>query len=155
MLQDINSNPRLPSAPRDKGSLQPLNNEHTSEVLSFLSARPLHTFVKTSWIKDNGLVSSKNRGTFHGYRDSAGKLQGVALIGHITLFESQAESALAAFAGLAQTCGAVKVVLSEANKFRRFMKHYANERERPARLTRQLLLQKQTAANLDTQTPLR
>src|SRR5580765_2357589 len=155
MLQIINSNSRLPLAPRENDSLQQLNNEHTSEVLSFLSARPLHTFVKTSWINDNGLVSPMNRGTFYGYRDSTGQLRGVALIGHVTLFESQIEPALAAFAGLAQTCSSAKVVLSEANKFRRFMKHYGDEGERPHRLSRELLLQKQSATNLDSPADLR
>src|ERR1041385_5380120 len=155
MLQDVNSNLRLPLAPTETGFLQELNDQHTFEVLSFLSAHPLHTFVKSSWINDNGLVSPMNRGTFHGYRDSAGKLQGVALIGHITLFEAQAEAAFAAFARLTQTCSSAKVGLSEAKKFRRFMKHYTNEEERPSRLTRELLLQKQSASNLDSPTDLR
>jgi hypothetical protein len=37
--------------------IRQLGNEHKSEVLNFLSARPLHTFVMASWIADNGVVS--------------------------------------------------------------------------------------------------
>ena len=51
--------------------IQLLGNEHKSEALNFLSARPLHTFVMASWIADNGVVSPLNRGNFYGYRDAA------------------------------------------------------------------------------------
>ena len=64
--------------------------------MDFLSARPLHTFIMSSWIKDNGLVSSLNRGTFYGYRDESRELRGVALVGHVTLFETRVDAALKA-----------------------------------------------------------
>jgi ribosomal protein S18 acetylase RimI-like enzyme len=135
--------------------VQQLESEHTAEVLSFLSARPLHTFIKASWIQDNGLVSSLNRGTFYGYRDATGELQGVALIGHLTLLEAQADSALAAFAKLTQSCTSVQVVLSEEGKISRFMTHYMNGATPPRRFRRELLLEKQTAENLNTSSSLR
>ena len=69
-----------------------------TEVLDFLSARPLHTVYMAGFILDNGLVSPLNRGTFYGYRDHTGRLRGVALIGHATLIEARIDAALAAFA---------------------------------------------------------
>ena len=135
--------------------IQPLDNGHKAEVLSFLAARPLHTFIKTSWIYDNGLISSFNRGTFYGYRDVKGQLEGVALIGHITLFEAQADSAVAAFATLTQSCQSVHAVLSEENKITRFMTYYEKGGTAPRLVCRELLLEKRTAQNLITVTSLR
>ncbi|PYS73322.1 MAG: hypothetical protein DMF73_06170 [Acidobacteria bacterium] len=54
----------------DPGQVQPLLGENEAEVLDFLSAHPLLTFVMTGWIRDNGLVSQLNRGTFH-FRERA------------------------------------------------------------------------------------
>src|SRR5438132_422140 len=116
MLTVSRTNRGLPFTLTGGQQIQPLDNGHKTEVLRFLSARPLHTFIKMSWIKDNGLVSSFNRGTFYGYRDAKGRLEGVALIGHITLFEAQADSVLAAFARLTQNCPSAHAVLSEENK---------------------------------------
>ena len=78
--------------------VQLLLGENEAEVLDFLSAHPLLTFVMTGWIRDNGLVSQLNRGTFYGSRNHRGELDGVALVGHVNLFETTSESALSAFA---------------------------------------------------------
>jgi ribosomal protein S18 acetylase RimI-like enzyme len=135
--------------------IQPLDNVHQAEVLRFLAARPLHTFIKTSWIRDNGLVSSFNRGTFYGYRDKNGRLEGVALIGHITLFEARADSALAAFAKLTQGCANTHAVLSEKSKINRFITYYERG-GKPSRLVcRELLLEKRTVENLENVPSLR
>ena len=53
--------PPLPLTLAGNQQIQPLDNEHRADVLSFLAARPLHTFIMTSWIPDNGLASSFNR----------------------------------------------------------------------------------------------
>jgi hypothetical protein len=149
------TDPVLPPAPAGNQQVQPLGNSHRAEVLSFLAARPLHTFIKTSWIYDNGLVSPANRGVFYGCRDSRGQLEGVALIGHITLFEAQNDSAIAAFARLTQNCTSAHVVLSEESKINRFMAYY-NELGAPPRLTcHESLLEKRTAQNLNTIAALR
>src|SRR5688572_12032857 len=74
--------------------------EQEVEVLDFLSSHPLLTFVMTGWIKDNGLVSPFNRGSFYGTRNSHGQINGVALIGHVTTFETSSDAALCAFAEL-------------------------------------------------------
>src|SRR5438045_9788185 len=70
---------------------QPLTSAHTREVLAFLATRPLHTVNLTSLIRDNGLVSPLNRGTFYGCRDEQGQLEGVALIRHATLLEAHTD----------------------------------------------------------------
>src|SRR5258706_16013434 len=83
--------------------IQPLTNDEKAETVNFLSRRPQQTFLMSGWIHDNGLESSLNRGRFYGYRNLRGQLEGVALIGHVTLFETRDEASLAAFASLAQT----------------------------------------------------
>jgi ribosomal protein S18 acetylase RimI-like enzyme len=155
MLTVSRANPGLPLVLAGNQQIQPLDNEHKAEVLSFLDARPLHTFIKTSWIRDNGLVSSFNRGTFYGYRDAKGELEGVALIGHITLFETQADPAIAAFAKLTQDCPSAHTVLSEENKISRFLSHYRNGDRPLRRVCRELLMEKSTKENLNTLQTLR
>src|SRR5438045_6623164 len=92
---------------------QTLTPAHTREVLAFLAARPLHTVNLTSLIRDNGLVSPANRGTFYGCRDEQGQLEGVALIGHATLIEAHTERALAAFARVARQCPVTHMIMGE------------------------------------------
>src|SRR5437667_3414733 len=58
-----------------------------TEVLDFLAARPLHSVFMASQIRDNGLVSPHNRGSFYACRDRQGQLEGIALLGHATLIE--------------------------------------------------------------------
>jgi GNAT superfamily N-acetyltransferase len=79
-----------------------LSEADTPEVLSFLRIRPVHTIVMTSFILDNGIESELNRGTFFGYRNAEGELEGVALIGHSTLVEARSADALAALAAAAK-----------------------------------------------------
>ena len=62
-----------------------LTEAETREVLSFLSERPVHTICMIGLIRDNGLVSEHNRGTFYGCCNSEGRLEGVGLIGHETV----------------------------------------------------------------------
>lgn len=155
MLKVSRNNPAVPAAPTGTQQVQPLNNEHQAEVLSFLAARPQHTFIKTSWINDNGLVSSFNRGAFYGCRDAKGQLEGVALIGHITLFEARTDSAVSAFAQLTQSCPSARAVLGEENKISQFMTHYEKGGMSPRLFCRELLLEKRTAENLDKVQSLR
>ncbi|MCA1613554.1 MAG: GNAT family N-acetyltransferase [Acidobacteria bacterium] len=69
---------------------------HEAEALDFLSARPLHTVYMAGFIRDNGLVSPLNRGAFYGSRDAAGRLAGVALVGHVTQVEARTPDAAGA-----------------------------------------------------------
>jgi predicted GNAT family acetyltransferase len=128
--------------------VQPLKGEHEAEVLDFLSAHPLLTFVMTGWIKDNGLVSQLNRGSFYGSRNHRGELDGVALIGHVTLFETNSESALSAFANLTNACPSAFVVMGEAHRISRFM-NYFPEGRRPSQVFREALFEQRSKERVE------
>jgi ribosomal protein S18 acetylase RimI-like enzyme len=120
-----------------------LSGEEKSEVLDFLSIRPRHTFVMTGWIQDNGITSKFNRGNFYGYRDRTGTLKGVALIGHVTLFETDSERAMRSFAWLAQTCPTANVLMGEESKVTRLLSHYHSYgRTTPRLMCRELLFER-------------
>lgn len=107
-------------------SIQSLTGEHEAEVLAFLAERPIHTVVMAGLVRDNGLVSPLNRGTFYACRDAAGQLEGVALIGHVTMIETQNEAALESFARLAQKSHQrAHVILGEREKVGQFWRCYA------------------------------
>jgi ribosomal protein S18 acetylase RimI-like enzyme len=121
--------------------IQPLRVGQEAEVLSFLAERPLHTFVMAGHIRDNGLESPHNRGSFHDCRDQEQRLEGVALIGHATLVETRSDAALAAFAHLAQTRPAIRMIMGEQEKLDYFWKCYAKVGQSPRRVGRELLLE--------------
>ncbi len=81
-------------------NVEALSEDNKDEILDFLSQRPIHTVCMAGYIRDHGVVSDLNRGTFYGCRDEEGSLEGVALIGHAILLETQSEEALKAFAQL-------------------------------------------------------
>jgi GNAT superfamily N-acetyltransferase len=118
-----------------------LTNAHKAEMLAFLAERPLHTVYLAGYILDNGVVSPLNRGSFYGYRDHAGRLEGVALIGHATLFEARSAQALAAFAGLAQKCSRTHMLLGEMEKVETFWGCYAEGGQSPRLMCRELLFE--------------
>ena len=146
---------QVPLVSADKERTYPLDNRHTEEVLSFLSVRPLHTFIMSSWIRDNGLASSFNRGTFYGCRGPQGRLEGVALIGHITLFETESDTGLATFARLTKTYQSAHAVLGRAERVDRFLGYYAQGQVKPRLVCYDLLFQKRLSANVETVTSLR
>src|SRR5712671_4180731 len=78
--------------------VQAFSNGHQDEVLAFLAQRPIHTVFMSGLIRDNGLVSVCNRGTFYGCRDREHRLNGVALIGPKTIIEAREQIALEVFA---------------------------------------------------------
>ncbi len=118
-----------------------LREEHTAEVVSFLLERPLHTVCMAGLIRDNGLVSPHNRGTFYGCRNSEGRLEGVALVGHHTLVEARTPRASREFALVAQCCANPHLIMGELEKVEEFWGHYADE-GRPMRLAcRELLFE--------------
>jgi ribosomal protein S18 acetylase RimI-like enzyme len=123
------------------------------EVIDFLARRPIHTFGMAGFIRANGLVSPHNRGKFYAYRNDAGALEGVALIGHFVLFEALGETAIAAFARLAQDCSGLNMLLGEGAKVQTFWRYYS-ERGRPARLhCRELLLELRGPTGVRQETP--
>ena len=116
-----------------------LGTGHEAEVLDFLSARALHTVYMAGFIRDNGLVARANRGAFYGSRDEAGRLEGVALVGHVTQVEARTGRALRALARAAQGCSSAHVIMGEQERIRDFWRHYAGAGQ-PARLACRELL---------------
>src|SRR5215813_1133457 len=102
-----------------------LTNNDAAEVLEFLSQRPIHTVAMMSMIRDNGIVSAFNRGTFYGCRDLKGQLEGVALVGHATLMETVSNRALAALAQVARQCPNTHMIMGEKDRVADFWSHYA------------------------------
>lgn len=83
-------------------------------VLLFLDEKPPHGAAMASFIYDNGIESPLNRGTFYGYHDRYGDLEGVALIGHTTLLDVRSNEALEALAFVArQNEAKMHVIVSE------------------------------------------
>src|SRR5260221_7400618 len=111
--------------------IQPLTNDEKAETVNFLSRRPQQTFLMSGWIHDNGMESSLNRGSFYGSRNVRGQLDGVALIGHVTLFETGTQAALEAFAALAHSCPGSHTLVGEQNQVKQFLRYYHSS-ERPA-----------------------
>jgi len=125
-----------------------LENKHRSELLAFLARRPIHTVCMASFVQDNGVVSPLNRGTFYGYRGNSGTLEGVALVGHSTLIETESEAALRAFAELSQKAAPSHLIRGERQMIDRFWLYYA-ELGHQARLTcHEQLFQCQSAPQL-------
>jgi ribosomal protein S18 acetylase RimI-like enzyme len=122
-------------------AVAPLDDTQTEEVLAFLSERPACTFIMASLIRDNGLESPLNRGTFYGCRGAAGRLEGVTLIGENTLLEARSCAALEAFARRTQGTPDVHMVIGEQAQVRGFWRHYAGQGQAMSRFCRQLLFE--------------
>jgi len=118
-----------------------LANSDETEVLQFLSQRPIHTVAMMSLIRDNGIVSPFNRGTFHGCRDLNGQLEGVALVGHATLMETVSDRALAALAQLARECPNTHMIMGEKERVADFWIHYADAGRRQRLACREWLFE--------------
>ena len=126
-----------------------LTNAHQPEILAFLAARPLHTVIMAGHIRDNGVVSVLNRGTFHAYRGLSGSLEGVALIGHATLMETRSPAALQAFARVAQSSSRIHLIMAEQEKVDLFLSYYAQAGQRPPALGRKSLLEQRWPVRVD------
>jgi len=155
MFQVSRKNSQGPWGLPNSARIHPLDNGHKTEVLNFLAAHPLRTFMMTSLINDNGLVTSFNRGTFYGCRADQGRLEGVALIGDITLFEAENDRALAAFVRLTRTCPTADVVLGRAERVDRFLSYYTQASVKPRLVCYELLLRNRSTANVETVASLR
>ncbi len=133
----------LPPASRNRLVVEPLTAQHANEALRFLAARPIHTFYLAGLIRDNGVESVLNRGTFYACRNLDGQLEGVALIGHATLIETRTDEALTHFAALARERGCGHMIIGEQEKIELFWKHYAEGESAPRLLCRELLFEQQ------------
>jgi predicted GNAT family acetyltransferase len=126
---------------REPLMVEELRAEQEAEVMDFLRERPAHTFGMAGFIRTNGLVSAHNRGSFYACRDRAGKLEGVALIGHYILFEARSERAIEAFAHLAQDCRIAHMLLGDQDEIQTFWNYYAEKGQEPRLFCRELLLE--------------
>lgn len=125
-----------------------LTESETKEVIAFLSERPIHTVIMLGLIRDNGLVSELNRGTFYGCRNSEDRLEGVALIGHATLIETRTRQAIREFSLIAQIHNRLHLIMAEQEKVEEFWNHYADEGQ-PMRLAcRELLFELKSSPEL-------
>lgn len=118
-----------------------LTKDDRDETLEFLAANPVHTVFMASLIRDNGIVSPQNRGIFYGCRNSVGRLEAVALIGHATLLEVRTRTSLAAFARMAGSCLNVRLIRGERQTIDSFWKHYKTDGQKPRMVCRELLLE--------------
>lgn len=149
--------PALRSIMRKDRRIDLLTHGSEAEALEFLSARPIHSVVMSSFIRDNGLVSDLNRGSFYCYRDHAGRIEGVALVGHATLFETRSDAALAAFARLVRNSDKVHVIMGEEARVERFWRYFTSDGSVPHQVGRELLLEQRSAtleqASSESQSP--
>ncbi|MCA1628181.1 MAG: GNAT family N-acetyltransferase [Acidobacteria bacterium] len=118
-----------------------LAHKDIPEALAFLAERPLHSVIMAGMIRDNGLDSKLNRGTFYVCRSRRGALEGVALIGHVTLFDARTDRALKAFARLAQDCDNTHMIMGEQERIADFWRHYANDGQAMRFACRELLFE--------------
>jgi hypothetical protein len=61
MSQDLEGSFSNFAAPEESCAISELGRHDTSEVVEFLSARPIHTAYMAGLIRDNGLLSPKSR----------------------------------------------------------------------------------------------
>ncbi len=118
-----------------------LTESETNEVVAFLSERPIHTVIMMGLIRDSGLISEHNRGTFYGCRNSEGRLEGVALIGHATLIETRTRGAIDEFAIIAQIHNNLHLFMAEQEKAEIFWNSYADDGQPMRLVCRELLFE--------------
>src|SRR5256885_1784951 len=152
MLEIRNDTPIASMTP-EVTNIQPLRGEHEAEVIDFLSAHPLFTFAMTGFIKDNGLESGLNRGNFYASRNLRGEVDGVALIGHVTLFETSSDAVLSAFANLTRKRSDAFIVMGEERRMDRFMNYYALKPQEAQRSCRELLFAQRSRQACDSPVP--
>src|ERR1700681_1656426 len=97
MTQDCEAESRDIFARDEPCVIGELSAADEAEVFEFLSARTIHTVFMASLIRDNGLVSAHNRGSFYACRDRYDRLEGVALVGHATVIEARTDNSLSSF----------------------------------------------------------
>ena len=127
--------------PTAEVSVERLTNLNQNEVLSFLMERPIHTVCMVGFIRDNGLESPLNRGTFYGCRNSEGRLEGVALIGHSTLIEVRTDRALREVALVAQLSADTHMIMGEQERIEQFWDQYAEQGQEIRLICRELLFE--------------
>ena len=118
-----------------------LRNENETEVLDFLAERSLHNAVMIGLVRDNGIESRLNRGTFYGCRDAAGALLGVAIVGHGVFIDARTDDALREFARMAQEFPRAHMLMGEQEMIERFWQYYAPHGQPQHRICREVLFE--------------
>lgn len=140
MTEVMADTPYLPEADTTVSTIE-LTEDDRNEVLGFLAERPVQTVCLVGFIRDNGLVSPHNRGNFYGVRNSEGRLEGVALIGHATLIEARTQRAMQEIGLVAQSFQRTHLVLGEKDKIEQFWNYYADEGQEMRLACRELLFE--------------
>jgi ribosomal protein S18 acetylase RimI-like enzyme len=125
--------------PSQPSNINELRRSDEAEVVEFLSGRPLHTVFMMGLIRDNGLLSPQNRGSFYGSRNYSGQLEAVALIGHATMVEAHTENSLINFARVARNCQGAHLIRGEQQSIRVFWTYYAGGGSEPRSVAREHL----------------
>ncbi len=112
-------------------TVQPLRSEDADEAMAYLEARPVATVCMRSFISDNGIVSSHNRGAFYACRAHDGRMKGVALIGDAILFEADDEATIDEFARFARAPISTRLIRGERKAVERFWQVYAERKTLP------------------------
>ncbi|HJZ82669.1 MAG TPA: GNAT family N-acetyltransferase [Pyrinomonadaceae bacterium] len=155
MCQDWESSFSNFRAPVENSVISELCRDEETEVIEFLSARPIHTVFMTGLIRDNGMLSPRNRGSFYGSRNNRGQLDGVALIGHATLVEARTENSLKAFACVARNCRNAHLIRGEQSAVKTFWQYYAGAGREPRQICRELMFEMKKAPAADHVADLR
>ena len=141
-LKQTRKDAMRPSVLEPAHVVHPLTEKHPeAEVLDFLSGRPAQAVIMSGLIRDNGFESPFNRGTFHACRDAAGRLAGVALVGHAVYVVAETAAALGVFARIAQGQQGTHMILGEQDVVGRFWSHYAPAGQTPRLFSRELLFE--------------
>jgi predicted GNAT family acetyltransferase len=130
------------TGPIPRVKVEPLTEAERDVALAFLSMRPVYTVIMAGWMQERGVESPEHRGRFYGSWNVQGILEGVALIGHATMFETTTDAALLAFAELARRDSSVRLVFAEDTELEKFWRAYAPEGRKPPMLCRELLYEK-------------
>jgi predicted GNAT family acetyltransferase len=121
--------------------VQAFSQGHQDEVLAFLAQRAIHTVFMAGLIRDNGLISSANRGTFYGCRDRHERLTAVALIGSKTIIEAHDHTAFEALAGLIPDNLNSHLVRGEQRQMEYIIGKYAAAGRAPRQFIHEVLLE--------------
>src|SRR5262252_7174962 len=137
MRQEFSSSLSNYAKPSTHCAITELGRRDEPEVIEFLSARPLHTVFMMGLIRDNGLLSPRNRGSFYGSRNYSGQLEAVALIGHATMVEAHTEDSLINFARVARNCRGAHLIRGEEQSIKTFWTYYGGGGTEPRCVARE------------------
>ena len=121
--------------------IEALSNRNEDEVLAFFARRSLQTVFMAGLIRDNGLVSFSNRGTFFGCRDQKGLLEGVALIGQKTLVDTISTPALQTLGRLVTENRTAHLIRGEQHQIELLLEYYAASGRQPRLLCGEILME--------------